>query len=1752
MSVPASAALEAALPPREPIGGRYLLHEQLGAGAIGVVYRGSDRERGGEPVAVKLIDLRAFEAPDDYALQFRRHSRALANLSHPNVVRTLDFGKSGHLLWLVMEHYPSVTLRRFLSERGALEIPLALAIVAETAKALEHIHGFGLIHGDLSPNNILVRLEGERPRIALIDFALVAPDQLLLEASANGIAGTAHYIAPEQTGGVDMGVDGRADLYSLGATFYELVTAERPFTGASLSEILHKHLVERPSPPSSRRKELPASLDAVVLKLLAKDREERYQSASGLLHDLSEVQAALERGEQGPIEIGRQDFRRDLSALNQLYGRQAEGQLLREWLTEAAHGRGGCCFLLGSPGVGKTTLARDIAEQAVKSNGVYLVGKCDPLLQEQPLAPLQAALGTLFRSVLSRQKDQTQRILKRLREQVGEVGQALAALIPEAAQVFPGATEVGALASAEAQNIRLFLALGRVLRAVGEEGRPLLLLLDDAQWADSTTGEFLPYLQRNVSDGHLLVLVTSRSEGGEVAGPLGEAIRFADATRTHGEVLHLEPLDRQTVGLLVSRLVNAHDQELATLTDWIWRRANGNPLFTKEVLRQLIREGAIYASDQGWQLKVNMLEGIRIPPTLTELLVNKLGTLPPELGSLLSTAAVLGKEFSAAALAQLTEMNPDRLTDLIDQATREGLLERAAGGHAFTSDQLRDGAYNRLAAEKRAETHLRIAKMLEPLRRKGSLLDQVEVAHHFIFSLDDERAAEHALLAGEACLKTYANREAVHYFEVARARSKQGLTLAAAERLGDAYAAAGEFAKAVEQHERVLSQLSGALDRARVMDKICNLLDRQGRFHDAARLGNEALKTLGVNSPKSRLGVLIGIVGWLVVALIGGRWPWLLPRFRRKREKRLIVGRHLVRQTHSYFMINMERCTYFHLRALVLLLRLGPCRDLARVMVEHAYVVCTVTRMRGRAKRFAKNAVKMAQSLRDGAMQSYTRVIEAMTYYFIGELDRAFELLNAFNKVNQGVGDLFCQILADIHFGWIHRLRGDLSQARLYADLVLANGQLINDDFSRGVARYMDALVRAAQGDTPAAEEAAQAGLALTAPDPLTHAAAWRSSGVVKLFQGDLSAAAESFRKSMRVAWENSITQEYWVEAISGLAEVAVLQSRTTHPPETAVIGRALRLCRYARWVPLLYPAYGPAAYRVSAMAYADKGDQGRALHFLERAISEGARLGLKLEVARAHQLWADLLPAEDPRRKMYYSLAGATYRRQGAVGLLRSLPPEHQAVDDRSGSGGRSNLDRTQLFGAKSPSSSEGGGVKKSSLTLDRLVQIAQEIGKLDESEKLQREILRVAAEQTGAESGCIFLYNPEEAESDPGLPKGLRRVASYAQGEAAPPVPSTSALEQVLRTRSPVVVGDAQEDLSGARSVMLSKKRSLLCAPMVVGGRLAGLIYLENNLLAQVFSDSDLETLGILSAQGAIALENSSYLSKVRKAHRNEYTLRRLFQSYVPPAVVNELLRRGTESMLKGERRLVTVLFADIRGFTGLSEELEPEQVLAQLNELFAAITGVIHDCHGIIDKFIGDAVMALFGAPHSHGNDALNAVAAGVRIQEAVRDINARNAAAGRRQVVLGIGINSGEAVVGSVGSQQRMEFTAIGDTVNVASRVEATTAVYRSGILITEHTRQHLGQEFALRQLDSIRVKGRNKPVRLFEVWGKSEQLTPDQAALITQFQDGLTAYERAEWNAARLAFEQVIRSRPDDGPAHVLLQRILDQQHRDAG
>jgi adenylate cyclase len=273
-----------------------------------------------------------------------------------------------------------------------------------------------------------------------------------------------------------------------------------------------------------------------------------------------------------------------------------------------------------------------------------------------------------------------------------------------------------------------------------------------------------------------------------------------------------------------------------------------------------------------------------------------------------------------------------------------------------------------------------------------------------------------------------------------------------------------------------------------------------------------------------------------------------------------------------------------------------------------------------------------------------------------------------------------------------------------------------------------------------------------------------------------------------------------------------------------------------------------------------------------------------------------------------------------------------------------------------------------------------------------------------------------------------------------------------------------------------------------------------------------------------------------------RNEKRqVREVFGRYVSPEIAKHVSERPEVLKLGGERRMLTVMFCDLRGFTSIAERIAPERLVELLNEYLGAMTDVVLAHDGTLDKYIGDAVMAFWGAPVAHDDDALKACRAAIEMTERCASLQARWQAHGDTTLEIGIGLHTGDMVVGNMGSERRLAYTVVGDAVNLGSRLEGLTKRYGVAILASEQTLAQAGDEVVAREIDIVRVRGRTRPVRVFEILGRRGE-RERLSLVIERFAQGLDAYRARDWARARAAFEDVLRVRPGDGPARMYLSR----------
>lgn len=722
-------------PPIEATVGRYRLLEPIGYGGGGIVYRARCLDDG-QSVALKTAQVRS----DAVVAGIRREILALSRLRHPGIVRVVDHGVDRGRPWYAMtllEGDTLATIARQLfegahpDEAAAGRLPWMLTLVSRLCEPLAYLHGEGLVHRDLKPQNVFVSPAGE---LVLVDFGLTrgAPGALGRETAEVPLpGGTPAYVAPEQITGD--AVDARADLYSLGCLVHELVTGRPPFVGTTTTEILQQHLHATPPPMSARVSGVPPELDALVLSLLAKSPRARPGHAG-------DVAAAI--AHLGITRSGAPPERRTTVYRSPLVGRHAELQHLRALAVAARDGRGGgVALVFGESGIGKTFLATEVARGC---GGMRIAsGTCLPT--EAVLTPFRELLELVADRCLARGEEATATLL-------GPRGAVLSEVVPRLREL-PGLDaqapppELGGAAARE----RLLDALRDTLAALARE-RPLLLLLDDLQWADDLTLGFLESLTAEYFAQHrVFVLATCRSED-------RAAISTRLTERPFVTSVALGRLDASSVRSMVAEML-AWDAPPEDLSSALARNAEGNPFFVAEYVRAAVTAGTLRRREGAWTAPPSP-ETWSLPHTLRELLGSRLDALSPSGRRQCEAAAVLGREFAPELLdeGEATEGVAELFAREILQQSDTGLLR-------FAHHKLQEAAYERLDEGRRRTLHRAAAAQLETRYGKDAPDRFASLAQHWAAAGDAARAQGYFERAGDHALRVGAYQQAAQMFE---------------------------------------------------------------------------------------------------------------------------------------------------------------------------------------------------------------------------------------------------------------------------------------------------------------------------------------------------------------------------------------------------------------------------------------------------------------------------------------------------------------------------------------------------------------------------------------------------------------------------------------------------------------------------------------------------------------------------------------------------------------------------------------------------------------------------------------------------------------------------------------------------------------------------------------------------------------------------------------------------------------------------
>ncbi|QSJ17385.1 AAA family ATPase [Nostoc sp. UHCC 0702] len=865
----------------------YNISEVIHEGVNTIVYRGESQAEQ-EKVILKVLKA---EYPTLEQITRLKHEYSITENLHLNgVVKVLRQEVHENRLVLVAQDIGGISLKTMLEkENYILPLQTFLNIAIQIARSLISLHTHHIIHKDIKPSNIIIN--PQTFEVKLIDFSIASrlSKETPFLANLNQLEGTLAYISPEQTGRMNRIVDYRTDFYSLGVTFYEMLTGRLPYEGTEPIELVHCHIAKEATSIQKLNPEVPAPVAAIVSKLMAKNAEERYQSAAGLLADLQFCLTQLENtGQIIQFIPGQKDRVAQLLIPQKLYGREREVSTLLAAFDRISHGGSELMLVSGYSGIGKSSLVNEVHKPVVRQRGYFISGKFDQMGRSVPYASIIQAFQFLMRQLLTESAQQLQTWKEKLEAALGANGQVVINVIPEVELIIGKQPEVSQLGATEAQN-RFNRVFQKFIQVFCQKEHPLVLFLDDLQWADSASLNLLQVLMTNLESKYLLLIGAYRDNEVSAAHPLIQTLEDIKKAGTKIDNIILRPLSIAHVQqILLDTFVETDNfaaiQELASL---IFNKTQGNPFFLTQLLKTLHQEQLLvfdFITGQ-WQWNIPDIQATAtVDKSVVELIATNIQKLPEATQMVLILAACVGARFSLDVLTIVSEQSLLMTAEALEPALEQGLIlplnnnykvpllfavqELKALGfddskvmYRFLHDRVQQACYSLLADQDKKKTHLKIGQLLLkniPIAEIESnifdIVNQLNIGiDTFTQQLEKDELAKLNFIAGRKAKAAAAYEGAFKYLNIGLEllssqswETQYDLTLALYESAVEAAYLTTNFYMMEQWTNIVLQQAKTIVDKVKVYEVIIQTRIAQGKLIEGIKVGLSVLELLDI------------------------------------------------------------------------------------------------------------------------------------------------------------------------------------------------------------------------------------------------------------------------------------------------------------------------------------------------------------------------------------------------------------------------------------------------------------------------------------------------------------------------------------------------------------------------------------------------------------------------------------------------------------------------------------------------------------------------------------------------------------------------------------------------------------------------------------------------------------------------------------------------------------------------------------------
>ncbi|MCP2727722.1 trifunctional serine/threonine-protein kinase/ATP-binding protein/sensor histidine kinase [Limnofasciculus baicalensis] len=1483
--------------------------------ANSLVYRAKSRDQ--RSVILKVLK-QDYPTPSELT-RYKQEYEITRSLNIDGAIAAYELLPYENTLAIVLEDFGAQSLDILLQSQSFSLLEF-LQIGIQVAQALAEIHGSNIIHKDFNPANILFNPDTRQAKIIDFGIATIFTRENPVIKNPNVLEGTLAYMSPEQTGRMNRALDYRTDFYSLGATFYKILTRQLLFDTQDALELVHCHLAREPIPPHQIDSSIPTAISRIVMKLLAKTAEDRYQSALGVKADLEECYFQLEQtGEIAEFSLARYDLVEQLEIPQKLYGRNLEIEELlatfrrvsqpkiQEEQTEitTAQNRVEMMLVGGYSGIGKTALIQELYKPLSQQRGYFIAGKFDQFQRNIPYSALVDAFRSLVRQLLTENQDQLNEWREKLEIALGINGQVIVDVIPEIEQIIGSQPPIQPLEPAQAQN-RFNQVFQNFIRVFCKRSHPLIFFLDDLQWADFGTLKLIELMMTDSQIESLLLLGAYRDNEVDDNHPTILAIERLKEQGTIVNQIILTPLKSDDITQLLTETLHCDRESVASLTELILQKTSGNPFFINEFLKTIYEETLLTLNRdcQCWEWDISQIQALDITDNVVDLMLGKLRKLPEATQAVLRLGACIGNNFDLSPLSIIYEKSPSETFEDILPAIQQGLVQPTSEleitskipiqsdlviqNYKFRHDRIQQAAYTLIDRDLRKIVHLQIGRLLlanwERDEQHEKIFTLVNHLNRGLTIIEDREEKieilELNLDAGKKAKEAIAYSAAQDYLRIALNEFPGDIWEERYEMALDLYKELVEveylnvnFQESQKLLKVAIERVKSPLDSAEFYYLQIVQSTLQGNVKEAIDLGRVALQILGSKLPKENFYTAF--------------------------EQELVAYRKNLGNRSIGELYNNSEMKRLEQRAIFKILsRIFP----AAWILDPTLMYVVGSKMVNLNIKYGHIPLSPMGYIFFGVINTHA-LKEYRTGYEFGLL--SMKLSDRYNNLaSKGVA---CQLHGNMTMPWLAHIKFSekINDEGRDASLQVGDLQVVGYTLTYKIysliyqGKNLEILLKEAERSLHFSQETQNdwaINCILAAKIVLKNLVGESQDKLCF----DLEELPESDFLQTQIMAAICFYQIFKVQALYLYEQPAPLslleESAKLLGYIPATISVASHNFYYSLTLIAHYPNASPQAQKeywhqieTNQKQMKDWADNCEAnfLHKYLLVAAEMARISGKWQEAMtlydsaiasakehefiqnealgnelAAQFWLAL--GKEEFAKLYMRKARQCYQIWGAKRKVEDLEEKYPQWFT-SPSSESDNVTKTAI------TTTSGHSAK--SLDIETVIKASETLSKEIVLKNLLANLMKIAIANAGAQKGFLILKKDEnwfiEAEGnvDEEEAKLLQSIPIDSPNLLSPAIAN-----YVIHSQETVLLNDAVNEGQYIRDsyIIANQPKSILCIPLINQGKLSGILYLENNLTTNAFTRERIELLQTLSAQAAISIENSRLYQELAEYNR------------------------------------------------------------------------------------------------------------------------------------------------------------------------------------------------------------------------------------------------------------------------------------------